>query len=155
MTRTAEGPQGPAVLMLDIDYFKRVNDTYGHAAGDAVLREVAGRVARHVRGFDLVARYGGEEFVVVMPETDLAVASMVAERLRSIVAAKPAPLGDGTEHAVTISIGIAAARGVSDSATALLERADKALHEAKGRGRNCVAGSESEILPVARNPEIV
>ncbi len=151
MARAAEGAQGPGVLMLDIDYFKRVNDGHGHPAGDAVLREVASRIARHVRGFDLVARYGGEEFVVVMPETPLAVAAMVAERLRSVVAGKPIALGEGMgELEVTISVGIAVARAGGDSATAMLQRADKALYEAKGRGRNCVAGSVAEILPVSQ-----
>jgi len=151
MSRAAEGAQGPAVLMLDIDFFKRVNDTHGHAAGDAVLREVASRIARHVRGFDLVARYGGEEFVVVMPETQLAVAAMVAERLRKMIAAKPISLGEGEgELELTISAGIAVTREGGDSPTAILQRADKALYEAKGRGRNCVAGSVAEILPVSR-----
>ncbi|HWI26791.1 MAG TPA: PleD family two-component system response regulator [Stellaceae bacterium] len=151
MSRAAEGAQGPAVLMLDIDFFKRVNDTHGHAAGDAVLREVASRIARHVRGFDLVARYGGEEFVVVMPETQLAVAAMVAERLRKVIAAKPISLGEGEgELELTISAGIAVTREGGDSPTAILQRADKALYEAKGRGRNCVAGSVAEILPVSR-----
>ncbi|HXY99568.1 MAG TPA: PleD family two-component system response regulator [Stellaceae bacterium] len=151
MTRAAEGAQGPAVLMLDIDYFKRVNDGHGHPAGDAVLREVASRIARHVRGFDLVARYGGEEFVVVMPETTLAVAAMVAERLRNVIAARPVALGEGMgELEVTISVGIAVAREGGDSAAAMLQRADKALYEAKDRGRNCVAGSVAEILPVTQ-----
>jgi two-component system, cell cycle response regulator len=151
MARAAEGAQGPGVLMLDIDYFKRVNDGHGHPAGDAVLREVASRIARHVRGFDLVARYGGEEFVVVMPETPLAVAAMVAERLRNVIADKPIALGEGMgEIEVTISVGIAVAREGGDSATAMLQRSDKALYEAKGRGRNCVAGSVAEILPVSQ-----
>ncbi len=151
MARAAEGAQGPGVLMLDIDYFKRVNDGHGHPAGDTVLREVASRIARHVRGFDLVARYGGEEFVVVMPETQLAVAAMVAERLRNVVASKPIALGDGLgELNITISVGIAITREGGDSATAILQRADKALYEAKGRGRNCVAGSVVEILPVSQ-----
>jgi two-component system, cell cycle response regulator len=149
MARATEGTLGPAVLMLDIDFFKRVNDTYGHAAGDAVLREVAGRIARHLRGFDLVARYGGEEFVVVMPETPLPVASMVAERLRGVIANKLVALGEEAgDITVTISIGIALAREGGDSPMALLQRADKALYEAKARGRNCVAGSVTEILPM-------
>ncbi|HUH83306.1 MAG TPA: PleD family two-component system response regulator [Stellaceae bacterium] len=151
MVRAAEGASGPAMLMVDIDFFKRVNDNHGHASGDAVLREVASRIARHVRSFDLVARYGGEEFVVVMPETQLAVAAMVAERLRTVVAAKPIALADGQgEINVTISIGIAVTRDGGDSAAAMLQRADKALYEAKGRGRNCVAGSVTEILPVSQ-----
>jgi two-component system cell cycle response regulator len=151
MARAAEKTEGPSVLMLDIDFFKRVNDNYGHPAGDAVLREVASRIARHVRAFDLVARYGGEEFVVVMPETPLAIAAMVGERLRNVVAAKPIALGDGQgELEMTISVGIAIAREGGDSPTAVLQRADKALYEAKGRGRNCVAGSIAEILPVSQ-----
>ncbi len=151
MRRAADGAQGPAVLMLDIDYFKRVNDEHGHTAGDAVLREVAGRIARHVRGFDLVARYGGEEFVVVMPETQLAVAAMVAERLRSVVAAKPVALGEGMgELNLTISVGLAVTREGGDSAAGVLQRADKALYDAKARGRNCVSGSVAEILPVSQ-----
>ncbi|HZB90252.1 MAG TPA: PleD family two-component system response regulator [Stellaceae bacterium] len=151
MARSVEGGEGPSVLMLDIDYFKRVNDGHGHAAGDQVLREVASRIARHVRAFDLVARYGGEEFVVVMPETTLAIAAMVAERLRNVVAAKPIALGDGqSELAITISVGITIAREGGDNPGAVLQRADKALYEAKARGRNCVAGSMSEILPVSQ-----
>jgi two-component system cell cycle response regulator len=150
MVRAADGAQGPAVLMVDIDFFKRVNDTHGHPAGDAVLREVASRIARHVRAFDLVARYGGEEFVVVMPETPLPVASMVAERLRSTVAGKAIALGDGAgDLKATISIGIAITREGGDSAAALLQRADKALYQAKAGGRNCVAGSVAEILPIS------
>ena len=151
MARAAEGAQGPAVLMLDIDFFKRVNDGHGHPAGDAVLREVASRIARHVRAFDLVARYGGEEFVVVMPETQLAVAAMVGERLRNVMASRPIAIGDGQgEIEITISAGIAVTREGGDSAASLLQRADKALYEAKARGRNCVAGSMAEILPVSQ-----
>jgi two-component system, cell cycle response regulator len=149
MTRNAEGHAGPGLLMLDIDYFKRVNDTHGHAAGDAVLRDLAGRIQRHVRGFDLVARYGGEEFVVVMPDTGLPVATMVAERLRNVIADKPVALGEGAgEVSVTISIGIAVTREGSDSAAALLQRADKALYGAKASGRNCVYSSVVEALPM-------
>ncbi len=148
MARASEGAQGPSLLMVDIDHFKRVNDTYGHTAGDAVLREVASRVARHVRGFDLVARYGGEEFVVVMPDTSLSVASMVAERLRSMVATKPITLDDGKEISVTISIGITTSLETGDSASALLQRADKALYSAKAHGRNCVVSSLSNAQPV-------
>jgi two-component system, cell cycle response regulator len=149
MVRAAEGHGGPGLLMLDLDYFKRINDTHGHSAGDAVLREVASRVARHVRGFDLVARYGGEEFVVVMPETGLPVATMVAERLRNVIAAKPISLGEGAgEVQVTVSVGIAVTREGGDSVSALLQRADKALYGAKASGRNCVFSSIAETMPM-------
>src|SRR5690242_7402490 len=151
MARAAENAQGPALLMVDIDYFKRVNDTHGHTAGDAVLREIAARLARHVRGFDLVARYGGEEFVVVMPDTPLPVASMVAERLRSVVADKPVQLDHGAgEISVTVSIGIAPARETGDQAAAILQRADKALYGAKARGRNCVVSAMPEVASIAQ-----
>lgn len=137
MTRIADGTQAAAVLMIDVDFFKKINDTYGHAAGDTVLREVAHRLARNVRSFDLVARYGGEEFVVVMPETTLPIAAMVAERLRNAVADKPIALPErGSEKSVTISIGIAIIEERGDSAIASLSRADAALYEAKANGRN-------------------
>ena len=83
------------VLVLDIDYFKSINDTHGHDAGDDVLREFALRIRKSIRGIDLACRYGGEEFVVVMPETDLAVATMVAERLRRRIASEPFPIQQG------------------------------------------------------------
>ena len=83
------------VLVLDIDYFKAINDSYGHDAGDDVLREFALRIRKSIRGIDLACRYGGEEFVVVMPETDMAVATMVAERLRRRIAAEPFPIQQG------------------------------------------------------------
>ncbi len=126
-------------LVLDIDYFKSVNDTHGHDAGDDVLREFALRIKRSIRGIDLACRYGGEEFVIIMPETDMAVAAMVAERLRRRIAADPFAIQQGTKTiAVTISIGIAALRGREDSAACLLKRADQALYRAKRDGRNRV-----------------
>ena len=126
-------------LVIDIDYFKSVNDTYGHDAGDDVLREFALRIKRSIRGIDLACRCGGEEFVVVMPETDMAVAAMVAERLRRRIAADPFAIEQGARTIpVTISIGIAALRGKEDSAPALLKRADQALYRAKRDGRNRV-----------------
>ena len=95
--------------ILDIDYFKSINDTHGHDAGDDVLRDFAIRIRKSIRGIDLACRYGGEEFVVVMPETDMAVATMVAERLRRRIASEPFPIQKGARMVeVTISIGIAA-----------------------------------------------
>jgi two-component system, cell cycle response regulator len=128
-----------AVLVLDIDYFKSINDTHGHDAGDDVLREFALRIKRSIRGIDLACRYGGEEFVIVMPETDMAVAAMVAERLRRRIAAEPFAIQNGARTIpVTISIGIAALRGKDDSAATVLKRADQALYRAKRDGRNRV-----------------
>jgi two-component system cell cycle response regulator len=128
-----------AVMLLDIDYFKSINDSHGHDAGDDVLREFATRMKRSIRGIDLACRYGGEEFVIVMPETDIGVAAMVAERLRRRIAAEPFPIKAGAERiAVTISIGIAALRDDADDSAALLKRADGALYRAKRDGRNRV-----------------
>jgi two-component system cell cycle response regulator len=131
-----------AVLLFDIDNFKQVNDTYGHAAGDDVLRELAARTTHCVRSVDLVARRGdgaGDEFVVVMPEIDITIAAGVAERLRAEVAREPFTIkSDGRKLSVTISIGVAAAATGSDDRDRLLSRADDALYAAKTRGRNCV-----------------
>jgi two-component system, cell cycle response regulator len=126
------------VLVLDIDYFKAINDTHGHDAGDDVLREFSFRIKKSIRGIDLACRYGGEEFVVVMPETDLTVATMVAERLRRRIATEPFPIQDGARSIeVTISIGISAL-GKDDTAANILKRADAALYRAKRDGRNRV-----------------
>ena len=128
-----------AVLVFDIDHFKLVNDSYGHPAGDYVLRELAARAMNSVRSVDLVARLGGEEFVVVMPETDLSIATAVAERLRAAVAREPFLLREiGERLSVTISVGVTAARNGGDDRDRMLKRADDALYAAKTRGRNCV-----------------
>jgi two-component system, cell cycle response regulator len=127
------------VLVLDIDFFKAVNDTHGHDAGDDVLREFAVRLKKSIRGIDLACRLGGEEFVVVMPDTDMEVAAMVAERLRRRIAADAFPIHKGERKvAVTISIGLAAVAGADDGAASVLKRADQALYKAKREGRNRV-----------------
>ena len=127
------------VLVLDIDFFKAVNDTHGHDAGDDVLREFAVRLKKSIRGIDLACRLGGEEFVVVMPDTDMAVATMVAERLRRRIAADAFPIHKGEKKvAVTISVGLAAVAGPDDGAANVLKRADQALYRAKRDGRNRV-----------------
>ena len=128
-----------AVLILDIDYFKAINDGHGHDAGDDVLREFALRIRKSIRNIDLACRYGGEEFVIVMPETDMAVATMVAERLRRRIASEPFAIQQGARNLdVTISIGIAALDGPADNAAGVLKRADTALYRAKRDGRNRV-----------------
>jgi two-component system cell cycle response regulator len=128
-----------ALLVVDIDYFKAVNDVHGHDAGDDVLREFATRLKKSIRGIDLACRYGGEEFVVVMPETDMAVAAIVAERIRRRIAGEPFSICAGaTALDVTISIGLAALAGVEDTAAHILKRADQALYRAKRDGRNRV-----------------
>ena len=145
--RTAEGGKPLAVLMIDIDHFKLVNDTYGHAVGDEVLSDVAQNIARNVRAFDLVARYGGEEFVVVMPDTAAAVAVAVADRLRERIAKQPVVVADSAAAIeVTVSIGISHARGKKDLPKELLKRADRALYQAKEAGRNRVVSEPADGL---------
>ena len=127
------------MLILDIDYFKSINDTYGHDAGDDVLREFAIRIRKSIRGIDLACRYGGEEFVVVMPETDMAVATMVAERLRRRIASEPFPIQKGTPHHRGHDLDRhRGARGPATMRPAVLKRADQALYRAKRDGRNRV-----------------
>jgi two-component system cell cycle response regulator len=128
-----------ALLVLDIDHFKAVNDGHGHDAGDDVLREFALRMRKSIRGLDLACRYGGEEFVIVMPETDMEVAAAVAERLRRRIASEPFSIQQGAGSIeVTISIGIATLDSNSDNGASILKRADQALYRAKRDGRNRV-----------------
>jgi two-component system cell cycle response regulator len=137
--KTAGRGKSLSVLILDIDYFKSVNDRFGHDAGDDVLREFADRMRTCVRGIDLACRYGGEEFVVVMPDTDLSVATMVAERIRRKIAGDPFPVQRGERSIeVTISIGIAGRISPDEDAMAIFKRADEALYRAKRDGRNRV-----------------
>ena len=128
-----------SILVLDIDFFKAINDTHGHAAGDDVLKEFSRRLKKAVRGIDLACRYGGEEFVVVMPDTDIGVATMVAERLRRRIASEPFAISQNSRSVqATISIGISAMQSCEDNATDIVKRADQALYRAKRDGRNRV-----------------
>ena len=134
-----------ACLMLDVDHFKKVNDTWGHAAGDAVLRELAIRIDTQVRATDVAARYGGEEFVVLLPDTAKSSAVLLAERIRQSTSESPFGLPGGKTVAVTVSIGIAGARaeaGVEDLKTlgdSLIACADVALYQAKSAGRDQIS----------------
>lgn len=139
VARAAKGGEAASALLIDIDHFKKINDSFGHDVGDEVLREFAVRVASNVRAIDLPCRYGGEEFVVIMPDTPLAGAQRVAERIRLHVAGSPFRVAGGAELlSVTISIGVAVSLGENDTPQALLKRADEALYEAKSTGRNKV-----------------
>lgn len=136
-SRAARAGTPLAVVVLDVDRFKAVNDTHGHAAGDAVLRAVAARAAGAIRAGDLLARVGGEEFGILLPAADLARAVDAAERIRTTLAALPVEAA-GIALAITASFGCAAlARG--ETPEALVARADARLYEAKGAGRNRVA----------------
>ncbi|HUO53525.1 MAG TPA: diguanylate cyclase, partial [Rhodoblastus sp.] len=130
-----------SVMMLDVDHFKRVNDTYGHDVGDEVLKTFAARVKRKVRGADLMCRMGGEEFVVVMADTRLETAQVVGERIRAAVAGAPFLVRDGDRVIpITVSIGVANSTG-GESAETLLRRADQALYHSKNSGRNRVTST--------------
>ncbi len=130
-----------SAMILDIDHFKRVNDSYGHEAGDEVLRHFAARVRRVVRGADLMCRYGGEEFVIIMPDAKLSVAQIVAERIRATVAATQFPIDKGARSIpVTVSIGVADSNG-DDTPDGLMKRADQALYLSKNGGRNRVTAT--------------
>jgi two-component system cell cycle response regulator len=127
-----------SLLFADVDNFKAINDSHGHAAGDNVLRELAQRFRRNVRNIDLIARVGGEEFVIVMPDTGMERALQVGERLRSAIASEPMRASGATQLLVTASVGIATLDGPHDSAEGLMKRADQALYVAKRGGRNRV-----------------
>ena len=127
-----------SILVADIDHFKMVNDTYGHDGGDAVLREFSARMQRNTRGIDLACRLGGEEFLIIMPDTDIARAYQVGERLRACIAADPFQVSSETRIRVTASVGLATLERVDDTPEAIFKRADNALYAAKRRGRNRV-----------------
>ena len=134
-TRAAAKPL--SVLLVDVDLFKLVNDNHGHAVGDEVLCQVAERMSLSIRTVDMLARFGGEEFVVLMPDTPIHLAEIVAERLRKSVADSPFETAVGP-LTVTVSVGVAEATGSAETVDSLLKRADDALYAAKGSGRNCV-----------------
>lgn len=125
-----------SVVMIDVDYFKQVNDTYGHQVGDDVLREIARRVKSCLRVADVPARYGGEEFVILMAQTDLVEAGMAAERIRNVVAATPFGFPEGLNISITISLGVAALEDGHENLHKLVKCADDALYQAKAAGRN-------------------
>ena len=136
-----------AVLMIDIDHFKSVNDTYGHKAGDEVLKVFAERLKDNLRSFYLVSRLGGEEFVAILPDVSEERAHMVSERLRRAIADTPFPVSVQPEPLeITTSIGAALISQDADSVHAALERADKMLYDAKEGGRNCVVFEEKGKL---------
>lgn len=135
-----------SVLIADVDHFKQVNDTLGHVAGDAVLREVAGRMKAQVRIYDSLGRYGGEEFLLVIPESDLNLARAIAERLRASVCSRPIPVAKSPLQ-VTISIGVVGSER-NQKPSSLIRADDGALYRAKNKGRNRieVQAGQTELI---------
>jgi two-component system, cell cycle response regulator len=128
------------VMMLDVDHFKQVNDTFGHLAGDVVLKETARRIQHTMRSYDLAGRYGGEEFLVVQPDCDVHEVQACAERIRSAMA-EESILVEGSEIAITLSVGTAILDPLAITEKDALIAADAALYDAKNAGRNCVVAS--------------
>jgi two-component system cell cycle response regulator len=138
LERSREQSRDMAVMLIDLDYFKAVNDTHGHDVGDVVLKEFAMRLRRNIRGVDLACRFGGEEFVVLMPDTDYAQAQGVAERVRMSVAERTFEAGSSRSLPITVSVGLAMNEHNRDTPELILKRADIALYRAKREGRNRV-----------------
>ncbi len=128
-----------SLLMIDIDFFKQINDLHGHDAGDRILKQFSNGISRNIRGIDLACRFGGEEFVVIMPETDMAIASLVAERIRHYTESYNFDTGGGQTVSMTTSIGVTSLYGAGDTPEIMLKRADEALYRAKNEGRNRVS----------------
>jgi diguanylate cyclase (GGDEF)-like protein len=130
-----------SLAMADLDYFKEVNDRFGHLAGDTLLKEISRAASQGLRSTDLIGRYGGEEFIMVLPETEIGGAVRVAEKIRDLIERTTVPMADGSHAQVTISIGIAAlgdVRGGPLTPRQLIAAADRSLYEAKHAGRNRV-----------------
>jgi len=154
MNRALRHGSPMSVLMLDLDHFKRVNDSFGHSVGDEVLKNVGQVLRESCRVYDVPGRYGGEEFCIVLPDTRVGNTKAVAERIRSRLASTELPVGDKS-IIVTASIGVAGMDSVADegvvSAAALLDRADRALYSAKHHGRNRVELYLPEAPPSETN----
>lgn len=134
VTRTGEDL---SIMMIDIDHFKNINDTYGHTIGDLVLKEITHRISERMRDYDLVCRYGGEEFLVIAPETNIQHVHELAERLRVMISEIPLVVDADTTITMTISIGVTQLRR-EESVEAMISRADTALYRAKELGRDRV-----------------
>jgi two-component system cell cycle response regulator len=142
LARALRENTGIAIVMVDIDHFKDLNDTHGHMAGDAVLREFTSRIARSLRPYDGVGRYGGEEFLVVLPGCDLQAGMKHAERLRALMADERFDTSEG-RHTVTCSLGVASISSTDHKdMDSLIRSADAALYRAKRNGRNCVESAK-------------
>jgi diguanylate cyclase (GGDEF)-like protein len=137
LKRAARSGEPVAVIMADLDHFKQINDRYGHAAGDEVLRQASARMRGVLRDHDGISRYGGEEFLVLLPRTDVDAALVIAERVRAAVASQPVAIGDQSLP-VTLSMGLATTADHPAEVDPLIAAADAALYRAKAAGRNRV-----------------
>jgi diguanylate cyclase (GGDEF)-like protein len=148
LSRARRSDEPLALLLIDIDFFKRVNDTHGHLVGDQVLIGVATTLCTQLRDYDIIGRFGGEEFVVLLPATDTVEACRVAERLRNWVRRLAVPAEDGTVG-VTISVGVALFRTHGEDLIELLAASDLALYRAKesGRDRVCLPATSGPTRP--------
>jgi diguanylate cyclase (GGDEF)-like protein len=138
LSRSKRSGKPLAVVLADVDHFKKVNDTHGHAAGDAILREASARMRTALRAYDSIGRYGGEEFLIVLSDCDTDAAVVVAERARTCVAATPVRVGD-TDIPLSISLGVVSTSSSPEDPDGLIHAADSALYRAKSGGRNRVA----------------
>lgn len=150
--RTGAPVGGACLILMDIDFFKAINDSYGHLEGDRVLRECAQRVGAMLRASDIFARFGGEEFAILAPGDDLAAALALAKRIRHALQADPIRLSDGTELCITASFGVAAGKLGRAEWQRLIEAADAALYRAKSEGRNRVRLAEAVMLVPPAEP---
>ena len=148
LQRSRRNGQRFCVLMLDVDHFKRINDRFGHAVGDAALKHLATKLLGRLRKVDRLARFGGEEFVVLLPGLVLSDAMQVGERLRALVAGSPLP-NAAAEIPLAVSIGVAEWSGALEDSSRLLVRADAALYQAKHQGRNQVVMASADALIAA------
>jgi diguanylate cyclase (GGDEF)-like protein len=137
ISRSLRVPQPLSIILVDIDYFKRINDNFGHQVGDRVLQSVSANLTSVLRNYDLICRYGGEEFLIMLPTTELSKALETAERLRLVIAENSTASEDGKSIAITISLGVSSLQE-GDSLDGLVYRADNALYIAKEEGRNQV-----------------
>jgi two-component system, cell cycle response regulator len=142
-----------SLLMLDVDYFKSINDTYGHPVGDLALKLLSARLRHNLRFHDTLFRYGGEEFVIILRKTDRQEAYLVARRLCQLISSQPFAIDDERDLHITISAGTASLEATDDTkGMSLLQKADQNLLRAKSAGRNCVVGSV-EAIPYPANSE--
>jgi two-component system cell cycle response regulator len=129
-----------AVLFLDVDRFKEVNDSHGHDVGDEVLKHIALQISESLRPTDTVGRYGGEEFLIGLPQCSVADAQVIAERMRARVEQSPFELADGRMLPLSVSIGVAGSPEGWEDLSELIREGDRFMYEAKRNGRNCVVG---------------